>query len=104
MPQEEGSPPDPWTSFQMDLREPGPIPSPFDFTRFVASSITFMTHLSEVSIYFDDKRLARLTKASGIPRAVGIPKHLKRSSVKNLMTATGIKSTCMYSYPTNCLF
>lgn len=89
----DGSSPDPWTSFQMTLREPAPMPSAFDFTRFVASSITFMTHLSQVSIYFDDKQLAKLTKASGVPRALEIPKHLKRSSTKNMMTATGIKST-----------
>jgi hypothetical protein len=37
----------PWTTFEMDLREPQPIPSPFDFTRFLASSITFMNSLSE---------------------------------------------------------
>ncbi|KAF7975917.1 hypothetical protein HWV62_8178 [Athelia sp. TMB] len=96
LPQAEGAAPDPWTSFQMDLREPGPIPSPFDFTRFVASSITFMAHLAEVSIFFDDRRLARLTKAPGIPRALGIPKNLRRSSAKNLMTATGIKSTSLH--------
>ena len=32
-----------WTSFEMPLREAGPIPVAFDFTRFLASSITFMT-------------------------------------------------------------
>ena len=53
---------DPWTTFQMTLREPGPIPPALDLTRFLASSITFMTHLSEVSVYFDDKRLVRLSK------------------------------------------
>ena len=82
-----------WTSFEMELREAAPIPGAFDFTRFVASSITFMTHLSEVSIYFDDKRLAKLTKAPGVPRALEIPKGLKRSSGMNIMNATGIKST-----------
>ncbi|KAH9177930.1 hypothetical protein EDB89DRAFT_1844068, partial [Lactarius sanguifluus] len=53
---------DPWTTFQMTLREPGPMPPAFDFTRFLVSSITFMAHLSEVSIYFDDQRLVRLSK------------------------------------------
>jgi hypothetical protein len=77
----------------MALREAAPIPGAFDFTRFVASSITFMTHLSEVSIYFDDKRLAKLTKIPGAPRTLEIPKGLKRSSGSNIMNATGIKST-----------
>jgi len=83
----------------MALREAAPIPGAFDFTRFVASSITFMTHLSEVSIYFDDKRLAKLTKATGVPRTLEIPKGLKRSSASNIMNATGIKSTRMSSVP-----
>lgn len=54
-----------------------------------------MTHLSEVSIYFDDKRLAKLSKTSGVPRALEIPEGLKRSSGANIMHATGIKSTRM---------
>ena len=91
----EGSIQSEWTSFEMTLREAAPIPGAFDFTRFVASSITFMTHLSEVSIYFDDKRLAKLTKAPGVPRPLEIPKSLKRSSPSYIMNATGIKSTRM---------
>lgn len=79
----------------MTLREAAPIPGAFDFTRFVASSITFMTYLSEVSIYFDDKRLSKLTKASGVPRMLDIPKGLKRSSGSNIMHTTGIKLTRM---------
>ncbi|KAJ6495551.1 hypothetical protein C8R47DRAFT_1213045 [Mycena vitilis] len=50
---------DNWTSFEMPLRQPVPMPVAFDFTRFLASSITFMANLSEVSVYFDDKRLNR---------------------------------------------
>ena len=52
---------DPWAVFQTTLREPGPIPPAFDFTCFLVSSITFTTHLSEVSVYFDDKRLVKLS-------------------------------------------
>jgi len=95
----EGSISDQWTSFEMTLREAAPIPGAFDFTRFVASSITFMTHLSEVSVYFDDKRLARLTKTSGVPGTLEIPKGLKRSSGLGIMNTTGIKSTrlCLFT-------
>jgi hypothetical protein len=80
----------------MKLREAAPIPRAFDLTRFVASSITFMIHLSEVSIYFDNKRLAKLTKAPGVPRTLVIPNGLKRSSRSGMMDATGIKSTRMF--------
>ncbi|KAN0125288.1 Protein of unknown function (DUF3684) domain containing protein [Lactarius tabidus] len=83
---------DPWTTFQMTLREPGPIPPAFDFTRFLVSSITFMAHLSEVSVYFDDKRLVRLSKDSGLPREVPMLKGLKNISPDGMMTVRSVQT------------
>lgn len=77
----------------MELREPTPIPQPFDFTRFLASSITFMRHLLDVSVFLDDKRLSRLTKAPGFPKALSLPKGLKASSPLNTMQVVGIQAT-----------
>jgi len=82
-----------WTSFTMSLRESAPIPTAFDFTRFLASSLTFMTHLNEVSVYFDDKRLVKLRKVSGMPQELGIPKGLKNRSPSGIMSVDGIQST-----------
>ncbi|KAH9951982.1 hypothetical protein B0H21DRAFT_817732 [Amylocystis lapponica] len=84
---------DPWTTFEMSLREPAPIPRAFDFTRFIASSITFMTHLLEVSIYLDGRRISRLSKDPGVPKSVGIPKGLKRSSPSGMMHVSDIQTT-----------
>ncbi|KAH9901111.1 hypothetical protein C8Q73DRAFT_742765 [Cubamyces lactineus] len=84
---------DAWTTFAMELREPTPIPPPFDFTRFLASSITFMRHLLDVSVFLDDKRLCRLTKTPGQPKALGIPKGLKPSSPLGTMQVSGLQST-----------
>ena len=84
---------DPWTTFQMELREPAPIPQPFDFTRFLASSITFMRHLLDVSVFLDDKRLSRLTKAPGVPKALSLPRGLKASSPLNTMHVNGLQTT-----------
>ncbi|KAI0747853.1 hypothetical protein C8Q80DRAFT_1168786 [Daedaleopsis nitida] len=84
---------DPWTTFQMELREPTPIPQPFDFTRFLASSITFMMHLLDVSVYLDDKRLSRLTKAPGMPRALSLPRGLKTASPLQTMQVNGLQET-----------
>jgi hypothetical protein len=78
----------------MPLRQPVPAPVAFDFIRFLASSITFMQYLSEVSVYFDDKRLVRLRKDSGVPKPLGIPKGLQNRSRLGTMTVTGINSTC----------
>lgn len=82
-----------WTTFEMGLREDAPIPVAFDFTRFLASSITFMMHLSEVSLYLDDRRLAKLTKSSSIPKELGVPKGLSNSSRSGIVTVQGIKCT-----------
>ena len=84
---------DPWTTFEMDLREPTPIPIAFDFTRFLVSSITFMTHLRQVSVYFDDKRLALLKKDPGLPMEVTIPEGLRKTSTAGYMDIKGLKST-----------
>ncbi|KAJ7874669.1 hypothetical protein B0H14DRAFT_2717085 [Mycena olivaceomarginata] len=84
-----------WTSFEMPLRQPVPAPVAFDFIRFLASSITFMQYLSEVSVYFDDKRLVRLRKDSGVPKPLGIPKGLQNRSRLGTMTVTGINSTSL---------
>ena len=84
---------DPWTTFEMDLREPAPIPAAFDLTRFLVSSITFMAHLREVSVYFDDKLLVHLTKDAGIPKPLTLPRHLKTTSAMGFMNVRGLKST-----------
>lgn len=87
-----------WTSFEMPLREMSPIPTPFDFTRFLASSITFMTHIQEIKVFFDDKCLACLTKTSGVANSLSIPKNLNNSSRLGVMTATGINKICTHTF------
>ncbi|KAK2467792.1 hypothetical protein APHAL10511_000087 [Amanita phalloides] len=82
--------PSAWTSFELVLRDPAPMPSAFDLTRFISSSIVFMSRLSQVSIYFDNKCLAKLTKASGIPRELGIPNGLNHVSPQKTMRAKGL--------------
>jgi hypothetical protein len=84
---------DPWTTFTMDLRKPAPIPAAFDFTRFLVSSITFMVHLREVSVYFDDNRLVYLTKDAKNPKRLIIPQGLKSSGAMGIMNVKELKST-----------
>ena len=87
-----------WTTFSMSLREPAPIPVAFDFTRFLASSITFMRQLREISVYFDDKRLVRLTKSTSVPRDLGIPNGLNNRTPSRNMTIENIQSTRMHLF------
>ena len=88
---------DPWTTFEMELREPAPIPAVFDFTRFLVSSITFKIHLREVSVYLDDNRLVRLTKDAGIPTELPMPQGLRPTSTMGFMNIKGWKATCRWS-------
>lgn len=81
-----------WTTFEMPLREPAPIPPAFDFVRFLASSITFMVQLREISVFLDDWRLARLVKDPGAPISLTIPKGLKPTSPLNIMHIKSIRS------------
>lgn len=77
----------------MDLREDAPIPVAFNFTRFLASSITFMTHLRQVSVYFDDKRLVLLNKDAGLPTQIPISQGLIPTSKTGVMNIKELKST-----------
>ncbi|KDQ27869.1 hypothetical protein PLEOSDRAFT_50988 [Pleurotus ostreatus PC15] len=81
---------DQWTSFAMTLRDPSAIPPPFDFTRFLASSIVFMSHLSEVSVYFDNHCLVKISKSPGAPRTLAIPRPLQTRSTFNSMEVKSV--------------
>ncbi|KAA1478156.1 hypothetical protein DENSPDRAFT_659742 [Dentipellis sp. KUC8613] len=96
LPITESSGPDPWTTFLMTLREPAPIPPAFDFARFLASSITFMTTLSEISVYFDGTRLVRLSKEGGMAKEMTMLKGLKSTSPNGTMTVKGIRTTPLH--------
>ncbi|KIP09762.1 hypothetical protein PHLGIDRAFT_102310 [Phlebiopsis gigantea 11061_1 CR5-6] len=85
-----------WTAFTMPLREPVPLLTPFDFIRFLASSITFMARLSEVSVFFDGKRLANLKKDRGIPRPLALRKGLKPATAKGTMKVASVSVTPLH--------
>ncbi len=74
------------------------MPSAFDLTRFISSSIVFMSRLSEVSIHFDNKCLARLTRTSGIPRELGVPKGLNNVSPRKAMRVNGLTLVRKYTH------
>jgi Protein of unknown function (DUF3684) len=88
-----------WTTFEMGLREAAPMPSAFDFIRFLTSSITFMAHLDEVTVWLDGQRLAKLTKDKGIPKDLPVPNGLRHTSDANMMTMKRVKTTCETHFP-----
>jgi len=88
-----------WTTFQMALREAAPMPTAFDFIRFLTSSITFMAHLQNVTVWFDGHQIAKLVKDIGVPKDLPIPTGLKRTSDLSMMTMIGVKTTCELFLP-----
>ena len=87
-----------WTTFEMALREPSPIPAILDFTRFLASSITFMVHLQDVSVYVDDLRLTRLRKNVGVASALTTPQGMTPVSPVGIMNVKSLGSTRKNSF------
>ena len=84
----------PWTSFEMDLRDPRPLPgSPVDIARFLATSITFMTHIKDVSLYIDHHRLVHLAKESDPSQRISISPLLQTATPSGLLSVKGISST-----------
>ncbi|KAH8102310.1 hypothetical protein BXZ70DRAFT_1017278, partial [Cristinia sonorae] len=83
--------PDTWTTFIMPLREAAPCPTPFDFVRFITSSMTFVAHLADVSVWFDGHRLARITRERGAPSSLGLRSGLKVDSSKGIMRVVNVE-------------
>ncbi|KAF8581823.1 hypothetical protein K439DRAFT_1513339 [Ramaria rubella] len=84
-----------WTTFEMGLREAASMPSAFDFIRFLTSSITFMAHLEDVTVWFDGTRFAKLTKDKGVPKELPVPGGLRRRSDGGVMTMKTVKTTSL---------
>jgi hypothetical protein len=58
-----------WTTFTMPLRVASTLPrTPLDIARFLATSLTFMRNLVDVSMFFNEHRLVRVTKSAGRPK------------------------------------
>ncbi|KAG8933600.1 hypothetical protein FRC02_011522 [Tulasnella sp. 418] len=87
----------PWTSFDMPLREASPLPGlPADIARFLATSLTFMTNLRDVSMFFDDHRLARIQKDVGVSKSLIMPSNLKTKSPQGIMEVKAVDSSDLH--------
>ncbi|KAF8318815.1 uncharacterized protein EI90DRAFT_2978708 [Cantharellus anzutake] len=83
-----------WTSIQMDLRDPGSLPGrPVDMARFFCTSLTFTNSISEISLYFDEHRLFKLSKVLSPPKSHALPPYLKARSPRSFMLVKGVRST-----------
>ncbi|KIJ58355.1 hypothetical protein HYDPIDRAFT_119620 [Hydnomerulius pinastri MD-312] len=80
-----------WTTFKMPLREAAPMPPVSEFMQFLASSITFMVHLKDVTVFFDHHRVGQINKSLGQSQAIPIPTELERLSPEKNMIVKSVQ-------------
>jgi hypothetical protein len=84
----------PWTTFTMDLREPGPLEGPLDLARFFVTSLTFMRTMKKIDMLVDDVRVLRISKQ--VKDKIKVTRRgIKTSSTHGMMTVTGVDATGM---------
>ncbi|KIJ08708.1 hypothetical protein PAXINDRAFT_182233 [Paxillus involutus ATCC 200175] len=80
-----------WTTFKMPLREAAQMPPVSEFIQFLASSITFMVHLKDVTIFFDHHCVGQINKSPGQSQAIPIPTELNPLSPEKNMIVESVR-------------
>ena len=87
-------PPDSWTSVELELRVQEPLPVLADLTRFLVSSVAFLTNIDTISIYLDGQEFLHIQKQSfKSPIDILIPPHLKPTTPSQILTVESIQRT-----------
>ncbi|KAI8054684.1 hypothetical protein BDF22DRAFT_654812 [Syncephalis plumigaleata] len=81
-----------WTTFLLDMRDPFEIPNRDEFGRFLASSISFTSNLSQVKVIIDGKPVHTIEKQMGVPRPISVRDlpGLQMKSPQKMFTLTEI--------------
>ncbi|PLW32719.1 hypothetical protein PCANC_19560 [Puccinia coronata f. sp. avenae] len=85
--------PSEWTQFIMDVRSPSPMPPPFEFSRFLATSLAFTTQIRTVSLYFDDHLMCKLDKKVAPPQILSTPSNITLSTSSSMMKIQSVEQT-----------
>ncbi|KIJ66568.1 hypothetical protein HYDPIDRAFT_26904 [Hydnomerulius pinastri MD-312] len=80
-----------WTVIEMALKEPMFAPKPFDLTRFLVTSMTFLASVETVRVMFDGVELSIITKSRQNSQQVVIPGSLKNCSNDGTMNVGSVK-------------
>ena len=73
------------TTIELPLREPGLISKTMDLIRFLATSITFMVHLTNVRVFLDGHRIGSIEKSSVGSECITLPQEIKKSGNEIIM-------------------
>ncbi|KAI9138940.1 hypothetical protein BKA69DRAFT_1126967 [Paraphysoderma sedebokerense] len=80
-----------WTTFYMDLREPMKLPDRDDFSKFIATSLSFTEFLCTVKVFYNDELVISLSKKSSPFRDMPIPAYIERSSPNNVLKLKAVE-------------
>ncbi|KAG8216244.1 hypothetical protein J3R82DRAFT_8285 [Butyriboletus roseoflavus] len=86
-------PMDSWTSIELELRKPEPLPMLTDLTRFLVSSVAFLTHIDTFVVHLDSERVLHVEKQAESPVGIPIPEHLKPTTPQEALTVESIQRT-----------
>ena len=86
-------PTDSGTSVELKLLEPESSPVLADLTRFLVSSVAFLTHITTFSVYLDSERVLRVDKHVELQVEMPIPEHLKPTIPEGTMLVKSIQRT-----------
>lgn len=83
----------PWTTVSLPCREPVPMPSPADFSRFLATALAFTANIRSMALFFDKHEMCRLVKKAAPASPIQIPSSTITRSPQRYMGITGVEST-----------
>ncbi|KAI6017065.1 hypothetical protein EDC04DRAFT_2608171 [Pisolithus marmoratus] len=80
-----------WMTLKMPPWEAAPMPPILQFMQFLSSSITFMIHLKNVTVFFDHHHVGQIHKSLGQSQVIPIPTELKWQSPVGNMTMDSVQ-------------
>ncbi|KAG1718293.1 hypothetical protein EDB19DRAFT_952071 [Suillus lakei] len=89
---EDTCPPSAWNSIEMELKEDMqvPVPKPFKLARFLAATMTFMSSVKNVCVYFDSRAFMKITKSRQAPSPIRVPRDMLPRSKEGTMNIEGL--------------
>jgi hypothetical protein len=78
----------------MDLKKDmrGPVPKPFDLARFLASTMTFMSNVKTLSVFFDGRAFLELAKSRNAPDNIALPNDMHPTSAEGTMRISTVSA------------
>lgn len=81
----------PWSSITMPCRSPEPMPDPATFSRFMATALPFTSHITKMSLHYNNIELCRIGKTPAPSMPMNIPRSIDTKSSGRMMSLTNLE-------------